>query len=258
MNNWFSRVRGFFRVRIDASETHKQRARRYRNITHRAVWTGAGLLGLIGLISAGVLDEAPQILKVLVFTCVLLGGAGLAQTRVRFEMRERLINNKIEDRPAIADDPLPDDLREFPKGGYPIWLGTLWAIIIAGLLTLIGVWWPVFFGKPVETPDREPAATSEMLRDRIAFLERELDRRADEAAELRRIIETCISQIPEIERAAPRGPLVGSPPVRRGGVPDRGRAPELPPAASGARLSLSSGLGRGIPKWASRQKEAGA
>jgi len=142
-----------------------------------------------------------------VVTFVVLGGAGLAQTRVRFEWRETVINRKIEDNPAIANTALSDDLKRFPKLGFPIWLVALWAIIIAGALTLVSAWWPV------ETPahERGGGLTSEM-RDRIAFLERELDRRADETTELRRIIETRTCRTPEIEppREAPSDALPGS------------------------------------------------
>jgi hypothetical protein len=96
-------------------ETHKQRVRSYRHIKERTIWVGAGLLGLIGLLSAGVLDEAPWTLRALVVTFVVLGGAFLAQTRVRFEWRETIINRKIEDRPRVANMALSDDLKEFPR-----------------------------------------------------------------------------------------------------------------------------------------------
>jgi hypothetical protein len=53
-----------------------------------------------------------------------------------------------------------------------------------------------------EPPTYESDALTSEMQDRIAFLERELDRRADEAGELRRIIAALTSRIPEIE--APR------------------------------------------------------
>jgi hypothetical protein len=48
----------------------------------------------------------------------------------------------------------------------------------------------------------DQTALVESLRDEVAFLRRELERRADEAGELRRIIAALTSRIPEIE--APR------------------------------------------------------
>jgi hypothetical protein len=52
--------------------------------------------------------------------------------------------------------------------------------------------------RPDDIPGESNALISEM-RDRITFLERELERRGEESAELRRIIAALTSRIPEIE-----------------------------------------------------------
>jgi hypothetical protein len=52
---------------------------------------------------------------------------------------------------------------------------------------------------PTEGRAGDRAELVEEMRDRIASLERELERRADEAGELRRIIAALTSRIPEIE-----------------------------------------------------------
>jgi hypothetical protein len=52
--------------------------------------------------------------------------------------------------------------------------------------------------RPGDIPGESNALISEM-RDRITFLERELERRGEESAELRRIIAALTSRIPEIE-----------------------------------------------------------
>jgi len=61
--------------------------------------------------------------------------------------------------------------------------------------------------RPDDIPGESNALISEM-RERIAFLEREFERRGEEAAELRRIIAALTSRIPEIEppRETPAGP----------------------------------------------------
>jgi len=71
-------------------------------------------------------------------------------------------------------------------------------------------------------PTHEPDALTSEMRGRIAFLERELDRRAEEAGELRRIIAALTSRIPELdpprearespENASGPGPDTGAPP----------------------------------------------
>jgi hypothetical protein len=64
-------------------------------------------------------------------------------------------------------------------------------------------------------PTHERDALTSEMRDRIAFLERELERRADEAGELRQIIAVLTSRIPEIEapREPPESPETPSEPV---------------------------------------------
>ena len=81
-------------------------------------------------------------------------------------------------------------------------------------------------GRGDAPPTREPDALTSEMRDRIAFLERELDRRADEAAELRRIIAALTSRIPEIEppretSEAPEARVTPSEPVPNAEMPPR-------------------------------------
>jgi hypothetical protein len=52
---------------------------------------------------------------------------------------------------------------------------------------------------PTEDRAGDRAELVDELRDRVTFLEAELERRADEAGELRRIIAALTSRIPEIE-----------------------------------------------------------
>jgi hypothetical protein len=84
--------------------------------------------------------------------------------------------------------------------------GTLRAVREGGRVLVILDGAPTGLG-PAPSGDRagDRAELVDELRDRVTFLARELERRADEAAELRRIIAALTSRTPEIE--APRETL---------------------------------------------------
>jgi hypothetical protein len=77
----------------------------------------------------------------------------------------------------------------------------------------------------------DQTALVESLRDQVAFLQRELERRADEAGELRRIIAALTSRIPEIEppretpSEAPEARVTPSEPVPNTEAPQGGERP---------------------------------
>jgi hypothetical protein len=77
----------------------------------------------------------------------------------------------------------------------------------------------------------DQTALVESLRDQVGFLQRELERRADEAGELRRIIAALTSRIPEIE---PLRETPTEPPEARETPPDHAEWVEEPrPSAGG-------------------------
>jgi hypothetical protein len=73
---------------------------------------------------------------------------------------------------------------------------------------------------PSDIPGESNALISEM-RERVTFLERELERRGEEAAELRRIIAALTSRIPQIEALSEEreSPVTPSEDEGEGGVP---------------------------------------
>jgi hypothetical protein len=75
----------------------------------------------------------------------------------------------------------------------------------------------------------DQTALVESLRDQVAFLQRELERRADEAGELRWIIAALTSRIPEIE----------APPETPSGAPEARVTPSEPVQEVSRRRDLS-------------------
>jgi hypothetical protein len=105
----------------------------------RVTWVGAGLGGLIVLITSNLAAMAPQIFPRLLVVFVVLGGGALAQARVSFASKAATLENDALDA---------DEQQDWgPAGSWPAfaefcyWTGLL-LVVAAGICYCAAVWWP--------------------------------------------------------------------------------------------------------------------
>jgi hypothetical protein len=126
-------------------ETYQQRARRYERIEKTTTWIGAGLVVLIALVGADVIDAAPSWLMAVVVTFIVCGGGLLAETRILFEWHATILKRAIEDDIRKKDKELPADLQPMPRLGKAMFLVSWVFTILAGFFIVVGAWWPVIY-----------------------------------------------------------------------------------------------------------------
>jgi hypothetical protein len=80
------------------------------------LWVGAGLVGLIGLVTSDLSDGAPKKLSAVVVTLIIVGGGALAFARIKFEWAATQLDRAIQDG-ADASHDLPPAYRRWPEGG---------------------------------------------------------------------------------------------------------------------------------------------
>jgi hypothetical protein len=106
------------------------------------LWVGAGLAGLIGLVTTNLSAGAPKALSAATVSLIILGGAALATARIRFEWQATLLRRAIED----GTDPgktLSCTLQPWPNFGEFAWLIGLVCVPVAGLVYAAAVWWAI-------------------------------------------------------------------------------------------------------------------
>ena len=95
--------------------THAQRIDECARRQWLIVFAGAGLLGQIGCISAGALQDAPDA-KRLAFILIVTAAFFLATARVKFEYHGTTLRRRVRSKKAQEDDPLlPAD--DWPRRG---------------------------------------------------------------------------------------------------------------------------------------------
>lgn len=138
-----------------STQSAEERKESYDNRVHLTTWTGVGLAALIALASGDwtLLTDAPQVLKVLLVTFIVLGGASLALARVGFEKASRDLKRLSERVPEEKTLLLP----EWPARPELMWTLSLLLAFAAGTCYLVASWWTVF----ASDSDRDqPTATS--------------------------------------------------------------------------------------------------
>jgi len=125
--------------------TYRERHRQYERRERMILWVGAGLLGLIGLVTSDLSDGAPKALSAAAGTLIVLAGAALALARVKFEWAATKLSRAIEDG-TDAKSMLPQEHERWPEGAELAWLVGLVFALLAGLVYLAAVWWAVVCG----------------------------------------------------------------------------------------------------------------
>jgi hypothetical protein len=135
-------------ARVD--DTYGGRLRQYKVRLRTTLWAGAGLLGLIPLVTSHLADEAPAVLVAVAATVVVFGGGALAFARVGFEWEATLLERAIEDADdsdAKRAERLPDRFTWLDRSTAWPWLAELcyWlellAVASAAVIYLVAVWW---------------------------------------------------------------------------------------------------------------------
>jgi hypothetical protein len=153
-------------TRKETIESLKEYLRKYNRRQHIITWVGAGLAGLVVLTSGDlgreILFRAPSFVRSLLLPAILLAGGALAYARVLAEWDAGEMEDKIayiehkyaNDNETVSNKELPEELKdnkESERGLRPFFLA-LCSISFAGVVFLIGVWWPLisFIGSKVK------------------------------------------------------------------------------------------------------------
>jgi hypothetical protein len=126
----------------NADASYRGRLRQYRRRENTILWVGAGLIGLIGLVTSDLTDGAPAALTASAATLIIVGGAALAWARIKFEWAATQVDRAIEDG-AKPSDALPTTLRTWPEFAELVYYVGILSVPLAGLVYLAAVWWAV-------------------------------------------------------------------------------------------------------------------
>ncbi|MDT0501754.1 MULTISPECIES: hypothetical protein [unclassified Halomonas] len=106
------------------------------------IWVAAGLGGLIIILGANTVQAAPSGLISLIITLVIISGASLAMTRVKFEWKATQIERLIEHKEIQPDDEVPNiPVWQWPKRAEMWWTVSLLSVTLAGVLMILATWW---------------------------------------------------------------------------------------------------------------------
>ena len=136
----------------DAGRTYIARKRQYERRVTMVTWVGAGLAGLIFLVTSDLTTGAPDWLNGVVASLIVVGIGVLAIARIKFEWAATQLGRALEDGERAAanntfiegaaqsDDLLPDDLKQWPRFAEVCWLVGLLSVPAAGIVYLVAVW----------------------------------------------------------------------------------------------------------------------
>jgi hypothetical protein len=105
------------------------------------LWVGAGLGGLVLLVTSDLDAGAPKVFNGLIATSVVISGACLAKARVGFEWASTELERKMSDEHIDPEASLADDLKKWPKLAEGCWYGGILADIAAAIIYLVALWW---------------------------------------------------------------------------------------------------------------------
>jgi len=123
----------------DAAQDPERRSDQLLTRVDRVTWVGAGLGGLLVLITSSLANGAPRIFPRLLVLFVVLGGGALAQARVSFASKAARVRKGV----------LKESEKQSwgPAGYWPnvaefcYWAGLL-LVAAAGICYCAAVWWP--------------------------------------------------------------------------------------------------------------------
>lgn len=118
--------------------TYCERLDQLKRREQMTVWVGAGLGGLIVLMTTGIIMDAPTVLNSIMATSIVLGGGSLAVARVKFEWEATKITRQVQDGEIKISDSVegcwPEDTKRY-------WSTALLFIVLSGCLFILAVWW---------------------------------------------------------------------------------------------------------------------
>jgi hypothetical protein len=126
----------------DPGSTYRTRLRVYQRRGSMILWVGAGLVGLIGLVTSNLSTGAPKVLSAVAVTLIILGGAALAYARISFEWAGTQLSRAIDDG-TDQDAKLDDKYVPWPVGAELAWYVGLLLAPAAALIYASAVWWTV-------------------------------------------------------------------------------------------------------------------
>lgn len=122
--------------------TYRKRLRQYQRRGSMILWVGAGLVGLIGLVTSNLTAGAPKALSAAVASLIILGGGALATARIKFEWAATQLERAIQDG-VDPDHELPKEHEPWPNTGEVAWLTGLMCVPAGALIYAVAVWWVV-------------------------------------------------------------------------------------------------------------------
>jgi hypothetical protein len=121
--------------------TAKGRARQYERRGGMILWVGAGLGGLIVLVTSSMASGAPRAFDGVVATLVVVSGGSLAWARVNFEWAATMIQRKLDDGDLEPGSELPQESRPWPRFAEFCWKLGRYALGGAALAFVAAVWY---------------------------------------------------------------------------------------------------------------------
>lgn len=126
--------------------TAKGRTRQYERRGAMILWVGAGLGGLIVLVTSSLASGAPRAFGGAVATLVVVSGAALAWARVNFEWAATTVHRKLDDGELQSGSELPQELRPWPRFAEFCWKLGRYALAGAALAFVAAVWYAATTG----------------------------------------------------------------------------------------------------------------
>jgi hypothetical protein len=129
-------------MKIDTADTYALRRDQYERREHMITWVAAGIASLVAFVAARPLEGAPRCFLQVFFTLALAAGFCAAFARVGFEWKGTVLKRKLIKNPTLEGKVLEASDQEWPKGPEASWITALLTIAAAGIVMLVGIWWP--------------------------------------------------------------------------------------------------------------------
>jgi hypothetical protein len=123
------------------------------------LWVGAGLGGLIVLVTSSLDAGAPRIFNGLIASLVVVSGGSLALSRVGFEWAGTTLDREMQDKHLAGNEDLPSDFAAWPRNKEFFWYLGLLTAMLAGVVYLCAVWYAVAGGSREADTDQPPTVT---------------------------------------------------------------------------------------------------
>lgn len=138
-------------------QTYLSRIRQYDRREAMILWVGAGLGGLVILVTSSLDSGAPKVFDGLVALLVIISGGSLAMARVEFEWASTKLKRDMSDKAIPPTATLAQTDRPWPKQSEFCWNLGRRAAATAAIVYLVAVWYVVFAPTHVCTPTSRSA-----------------------------------------------------------------------------------------------------